>query len=156
MFVNIQIDSKNQNSLKGYLKLLFKICIFQKLEIKTILKSFNQKSQHRIFTILQSPHVNKISQEQLEYNLKSNQLNAGSLQSLKLLFIIKKIQSVRCFDISVKIRYVINRTSNKNSLFKNLLPYNYKIKNYHEKILTAKYCKLIELYGFLILLPLSK
>ena len=150
MFVNIQIESKNQNSLKQFLRLLFKLSDNNKLNLKSVLKCFNKKSQQKIFTILQSPHVNKTSQEQFSYELRSNQLSIDSFQFFKLLIIIKKSEKIARFDVKQIVKFITNVKSTKKLIFK-----KYRIKLYNKeklnKISSKKYLTLLDIYGNLIL-----
>lgn len=150
MFVSIQIKSKNKNSLKHYLKLLVKLFSIKKLKLQSILRCFNQKSQRQIFTVLKSPHVNKTSQEQLEYNLKSKQLDLDSLQVFKFLTVLKKIEKVNGFDVSVVIKFMIQDQSSKFFFLQRVIPENYKLKFYNDLKSTRKYLKLLELHGNLM------
>ena len=153
MFVNLQIKSKNINSLKRFIELLIQLNNSQKLGLKSILKYFSKKSQRKIFTILQSPHVNKTSQEQFEYNLKSIQLSINSLQFFKILVIFKKLQKKVGFDIKLVAKLIINTRSKKKILLKNLHFSRYKIKTHNSKSLyylsLKNYLSLLDIYGIL-------
>lgn len=155
MFVNIQIKSKNKNSLKQFLKLLFKLSNNDKLNLKSVFKYFNKKSQQKIFTILRSPHVNKTSQEQFSYELRLNQLNIDSFQLFKLLIAIKKNEKIARFDVKQTVKFVKNVKSSKKELVKKLILKKYRIKLYNieklNKISSKKYLKLLDIYGNLIL-----
>ena len=160
MFVNIQIKSKNKNSLKQFLLLLLRLSNNNKLNLKSVFKYFNKKSQQKIFTILQSPHVNKTSQEQFSYSLRSNQLNIDSFQFFKLLITIKKSEKIARFDVKQTVKFVKNVKSSKKETFKKLILKKYRIKLYNieklNKISSKKYLKLLDIYGNLILNILSE
>ena len=153
MFVNLQIKSKNINSLKRFIQLLVQLNNSKKLGLKSILKYFSKKSQRKIFTILQSPHVNKTSQEQFEYNLKSIQLSINSLQFFKILVILKKLQKKIGFDIKLVTKLIINTRSKKKILLKNLYFSHYKVKSHNSKNLyyssLKNYLNLLDIYGTL-------
>ena len=108
MFVNLQIKSKNQNSLKKFLKIFLKLNNFKKLKLKNIFKLFLKKNHRTIFTILKSPHVNKVSQEQFEFNISFIQVNLTGSQIFKLLMFLKKIQVITGFDVNINIKFVLN------------------------------------------------
>lgn len=155
MFVNIQIKSKNQNSLKRFLKLLFKLSNNKKLNLNSVLKCFNKKSQEKVFTILRSPHVNKTSQEQFSYELRSNQLSLDSLQFFKFLIAIKKSEKITGFDVKSVIKFVTNVTSSKKETFKKINFKKSKIKLHNvekiNKLSSKKYLKLLDIHGNLVL-----
>jgi len=149
MFVCIQINSKNRNSLNFFIKLLFKLCNFYRLNVLTFMKIFNKKSQHRILSILQSPHVNKTSQEQFEYRLTSKQLNIKSCQIFKLLKIIKNLKDVVGTNIAIKLLYITVKNMSKK--YKHLFFKKYYMQSFRDKKLTKNYLKLIDYCAYFIL-----
>ena len=59
MFININIKSKNKNSLKQFLKVFNQFSNDKKLKLNQALFLSQKKKHNKIFTILKSPHVNK-------------------------------------------------------------------------------------------------
>ena len=111
MFVNLQIKSKNQNSLKTFKKSFLKLNNFKKLNLKNVYKLFLKKNHKKIFTILKSPHVNKISQEQFESKTSFAQVNLSSLQIFKMLVFLKKMQTIAGFDVNINVKFILNSKS---------------------------------------------
>ena len=139
MFINIQITSKNQKSLKNFMQLLLKLSKSKKFNFKSIFKYFPKKNQRKIITVLKSPHVNKVSQEQFEYSIKSTQLNWGNLQVLKALIFVKKIKNIFALDVNINIKFTINSQSFKLlNHFKSL-----KFKLHRQK----DFIKILDFYG---------
>lgn len=147
MFVNIKINSKNRNSLQQYLILLGTISNKSKLDLKFIFDSFMQQNKNKIYTILTSPHVNKSSQEQFEYNIKSKQLKITSFQLFKTLIVLKKIRKVCGFDVNIIIKYSLNYKSNRIFLINGLSEKKYKIKQYNNLFHISGYLKILDLKG---------
>jgi ribosomal protein S10 len=85
MFIILHIYSKNLNSLTNFLKFFYKLKINKtfKLQFHTI--QSQQKKKLSFFSTLQSPHVNKKSQEQFEYCLHSKKLKIHVSQITKFL-----------------------------------------------------------------------
>jgi len=109
MFINVKITSKNQNSLKFFLK-DFKLLIKnKKLNSNKVLSVYHNKQTRKTFTILKSPHVNKKAQEQFEYRLYSKSLLIKSFQIGKLLIILKNFQKFLHPDIEIKIKFILKK-----------------------------------------------
>lgn len=60
--------------------------------------------------MLQSPHVNKKSQEQFEYNVYSKGLNIEMYQLNKLLVILKRTKTKLFSDIQIKFHFFCNQS----------------------------------------------
>ena len=121
---NIIIKSKNQISIKKFLRFLKKRNI---INFKIIQKCFFKKKKKKFITLLKSPHVNKSAQEQFEIKINSIQLKIQSIQPFKFLIMLKKIKINLFPDISIKLKLI-----NKNNLLKqkvfNLDNFEFKFK----------------------------
>ena len=93
MYLNITISSKNNTSLKSFLKVFKTLGQSKALKLNKTLTVFQKKRFKKVFTILKSPHVYKTAQEQFESNLFAKNFKAQTFQILKTLIILKKIQS---------------------------------------------------------------
>jgi len=118
MFINIYLYSKNYNSLKIFFSLFYKLCQNNMFQIKVISIQYQKKKRKKKFTILKSPHVNKIAQEHFEYCLYKKQISIYSSNIFKIFIILKKIQLKLFSDIKIKIKFLlINEKSKNNSNF---------------------------------------
>jgi ribosomal protein S10 len=87
MFIILSIYSKNANSLTNFLKFFYKLRKKKFLKLKIYTKQSQKKKKFSFFSVLQSPHINKKSQEQFEYYVYSKQLKIQAYQPTKFLFI---------------------------------------------------------------------
>lgn len=147
MFINLKIRSKNKVSLIQFLQFFLLVNGYKNLGLQTDFKFINNLKQKKIITVLKSPHVNKKSQEQFEFNLKSKQVCLKSKQVFKLIVLIKKLQKVTNFDIKILVKFVFN--SNAFIVTKKIHPKKYQIKKCKIKYLylLKKYLGLFEVYG---------
>lgn len=178
-----KIKKKSTNKSKKFLQILTKlrtykyksVCKYKikkrkhltKKNINGLLSYLQKKRKHKIFTILKSPHINKIAQEQIEYRLFSKQINIISFQILKFLVLIKKLQVNINTDIKIQIIFILNDKITTKTKLIFLNPDNYKIKHFFlqrkrdiiykyaaqqikqkpNKRLTLFYLKLFDIYG---------
>ena len=150
MLVNIQISSKNKNSLKSFLKFFIKICNKKNLEIDLFLKYLSRQKTKNVFTILRSPHVNKTAQEQFQFNIVSKQINIQTFQILTFLVILKKIQTQLFSDVRIEIKKYKFQKNNFNKIKIQVLnPKNYQTKFLTKKkvVCTRKYLQLFDIFG---------
>ena len=87
MFIIIFIYSKNLNSLTNFLKFFYRLKKNQAIKVKFHSIQSQKKKKFSFFSTLQSPHVNKKSQEQFEYNIHSKKLKIRVSQITKFLTI---------------------------------------------------------------------
>ena len=85
MFIILLIHSKNLNSLTKFLKFIYKLKIDKIFKLKFYSIQSQQKKKFSFFSTLQSPHVNKKSQEQFEYSLHNKKLKINVSQIIKFL-----------------------------------------------------------------------
>jgi ribosomal protein S10 len=98
---NLTLKSKNRDSLEKFYQ-FFNRNTFRNLKI--IKKYFLKKSTKKVITILKSPHVNKIAQEQFELRVFSMQYKIRTTQTLKLLMFIKIIKANLFPEVSIKLQ----------------------------------------------------
>ena len=120
MYLNITISSKNNTSLKSFLKVFKTLGQSKALKLNKTLTVFQKKRFKKVFTILKSPHVYKTAQEQFESILFAKTFKAQTFQILKTLIILKKIQTRSFADTQIKITYIINPNP-KKEVFVNFL-----------------------------------
>ena len=87
MFIIIDIYSKNLNSLTNFLKFLYKLKTNKTFKLKFRIQQSQKKKKFSFFSTLQSPHVNKKSQEQFEYSLHSKKIKIYASQITQFLTI---------------------------------------------------------------------
>ena len=87
MFIILSIYSKNASSLTNFLKFLYKLKKNKIFKLKFYTKQSQKKKDFLYISVLQSPHINKKSQEQFEYYIYSKQLKIQTYQLTKFLFI---------------------------------------------------------------------
>lgn len=108
MYINFTIKSKNKNSLTKFNKAFRRVLINKKLSILKKTVFFQKKGTKKVFTILKSPHVNKTAQEQFQFNLFVKNLRIKSFKIVRILVILKKIQSVCFADVQIKIKFILD------------------------------------------------
>lgn len=74
MFIILSIYSKNLNSLTNFLKFFYKLKTNKTFKLKFYIIQSQQQQKFSFFSTLQSPHVNKKSQEQFEYHVHDKKL----------------------------------------------------------------------------------
>lgn len=87
MFIILSIYSKNLNSLTNFLKFFYKLKVNKTFRLKFHTIQSQQQKKFSFFSTLQSPHVNKKSQEQFEYYVHSKKLKIHVSQITKFLTI---------------------------------------------------------------------
>jgi len=85
MFIILSIYSKNLNSLTNFLKFFYKFKMKKNFKINFYITQSQKKKKLSFFSVLQSPHVNKKSQEQFEYSLHCKQLKIHVSQLARFL-----------------------------------------------------------------------
>ena len=125
--LNIKIESKNQISLKKFLK-FFKET--SNTNFKIMQKVFYKKEKKTFVSILKSPHVNKSAQEQFEIRNHSAQITIQTTQPFKFLIVLKKIKTNLFPDINIKLRLIFNKKT-QNSLKQKIFNIdNFQLKHF--------------------------
>ena len=105
MFIIVSIYSTNSNSLTNFLKFFYKLKKNQVLKVKFYTTQSQRKKNFSFFSTLQSPHINKKSQEQFEYHVYNKKLKIRVSQISKFLAIWKAVKTSRFPDIKVKTQF---------------------------------------------------
>lgn len=147
MSIILSIYSKNANSLTNFLKFFYKLKKEKFLKLKFYTKQSQKKKNSSLISVLQSPHVNKKSQEQFEYYVYSKQLKIQAYQLTKFLFIWKWIKTKLFFDIKIKTNFLLNEhlfndlTLEKTD-YEKFIPISFNKKKFDEsKIHKRKFSK---------------
>jgi ribosomal protein S10 len=100
----VKLYSKDKNSLRRFIKLLYKIN--RKWKNLTFI-SKNIKKRKKKITILKSPHVNKTAQTQYQTIIYGATLKYAPLVVKKSYILLKKIRNHLFPDVKIKIKQVI-------------------------------------------------
>lgn len=112
---SLKILSKNEKSLNNFLFFFFNSL---KTKFNIIQKLVTAHNTRKVITLLKSPHVNKIAQEQFEIRVFSKRLLAKSFYLEKNLIFLKKILNKLFKDISISLEFITDKDVNfKNSLW---------------------------------------
>ena len=115
MFIILSIHSKNLNSLTNFLKFFYKLKTNKTFKVKFSSIQSQQNDKFSFFSTLQSPHVNKKSQEQFEYSVHNKRLKVHASQMIKFLTTWKIVKTTKFSDVKVEIGFRV-----QNDLFKNI------------------------------------
>ena len=102
MTIYLFIKTKNYHSLKKFSKIL--ILNFFKHNI-TKVKYYPLSKKQTLFSILKSPHVNKIAQDQFKFKYSHRKIVITTKYFLKTMLIINKYFSNMFYDIKTKILF---------------------------------------------------
>lgn len=147
MFIILSIYSKNANSLTNFLKFFYKLKKKKILKLKFYTKQSQKKKKFSFISVLQSPHVNKKSQEQFEYYIYNKQLKIQAYQLTKFLFIWKLIKTKLFFDIKIKTNFLLNEYLLNDLVldktdYEKFIPISFKKKKINEsKIFKQKFSR---------------
>lgn len=111
MFIILSIHSKNTNSLTNFLKFFYKLEKKRILKLRLYTKQYQKKKKNSFFSVLRSPHVNKKSQEQFEYNVYNKKLKVQVYQLNKFLCIWKWIKTKLFFDITITTCFLLKHSA---------------------------------------------
>jgi ribosomal protein S10 len=127
--LNIQIKSKNKNSLKNFLKLLAKLYDKKKLKLNlTLIKYLNKKNELNKISVLTSPNANKNAQEQFLFKTHSKKVTLFTFQIQKFLVLLKKIKRSLFSDVKIKLLFFLTNNLTKKFFTKIFNPENFKTK----------------------------
>lgn len=147
MFINIYVKSKNRLSLIKFLNTFKNLINNKTIKLnKTLIFSQNKKI-NKVFTVLKSIHVNKTAQEQFEFNIFSKNIKIYTFQLLKLLIILKKLQTSFFSDIQIKMKFILNKKHKKKTIFKKINPNNTKFESIKNLEQIELYLLLLNCYG---------
>ncbi len=157
MFIILSIHSKNLNSITNFLKFVYKLKINKIFKLKFYIIQSQQKKSFSFFSTLQSPHVNKKSQEQFEYYVHNKKLKIHVSQITKFLIIWKIIKTTLFTDVKLKTDFLICNKQCRVTPF-NIIDYDkFKLKFLKKKSLflstsaTPVSLKLLDISGEILL-----
>jgi len=115
MFIILSIHSKNLNSLTNFLKFFYKLKTNKTLKLRFYSIQSQLKDKFSFFSTLQSPHVNKKSQEQFEYSLYNKKLKIHASQMIKFLTTWKIVKTIMFSDVKIEIKFWVPNDLLKNT-----------------------------------------
>ena len=116
MFVIIDIYSKNYQSLSNFLEFFCDEKTIHNLKLSLLKIKSQRPIKKKVFTVLKSPHVNKIAQEQFEYRIYKKRLKIFVPQIMLFLILFKKIRFYMFSDLGFKIKLISNLKSEKKKI----------------------------------------
>ena len=144
MFIIIDLRSNNIKSLKNFQVFLIKNKLNEKL--RTFYNFQTKISKLKSFTVLKSPHVNKIAQEQFNYRSYRAKIILFSTNFFLTLYYLKLIKNNLFTDVDVKIKL-----QSQHSLFYKKLKYCFNPNKFNIETNSSNFIKnyltLFELFG---------
>lgn len=140
----IKVNSKNKESIKKIFVTLFDNYYIER-NFDLVIKNHKCKIKKKRFTVLKSPHVNKIAQEQFEYRNYSFQYILQVADAIKFLDLIKLLKTVKFPDTNIIITSVFKQTP-YNKIVKLVDPDYYNVNIFIKhflKLSKRKYLKKI-------------
>jgi len=161
MYIIISIYSKNSNSLTNFLKFFYRLKKKKAFKLRLHSMQSQKKTKKTFFSTLQSPHVNKKSQEQFEYRLYHKKLKIHISQITKFLIIWKILKTLVFSDIKLKTKFCLNNKWFKFNLLSKIEYDKFRLKFLKKKLLylvcfkqkywstklTHTSLKLLDIYG---------
>ena len=123
MVIKLNIKSNNIKSIIFFIKFLKNFYKFYNLNYSFFIIS--KPSKRKVFSILKSPHVNKISQEQFEIKTYNREIIIKTKTYLKFLLMFKKLNSSFFSDLNIIITLFIKNDYNLNKFYLNLIDSRY-------------------------------
>ena len=117
MVIKLIIKSKNINSIINFIKFIKKFYKIYKLTDSFFM--LNKPSKRKMFSILRSPHVNKISQEQFEIRIYKRELIIQTKNYLKFLIMFKKLNKSLFSDLNITISLFIKKNNYYDTITNN-------------------------------------
>ena len=145
MFVIIDIYSKNRNSLKTFVNFFCDENLLLNLQVDMLKTKARKPTKKTVITVLKSPHVNKIAQEQFEYRVYKKQFKCFVPQILLFLIFFKKLRANLFSDIKFKFKIISNKKFETTKL-----KHTFNVDSYclvHKELNLIRYLNLLTIYG---------
>nr|YP_010131760.1 ribosomal protein S10 [Thalassiosira profunda]QPZ94128.1 ribosomal protein S10 [Thalassiosira profunda] len=171
MFIIISIYSKNLNSVTNFLKFLYKLKANENFKLKFHVLQSQKKKEFSFFSTLQSPHVNKKSQEQFEYFIHSKRFKIHVSQITQFLSTWKIVKTTLFSDIKIETKFGVNNKAFKHVLSNKLNSSKFKLRFFKKRLkrskvtnpskvfsnaTTSTFLKLLDIYGEILIKDLPK
>ena len=106
MIIILNLTSKNHVSLQNFVSRIVntKLKIFVKITKKV------NPTKFKLYSVLKSPHVNKIAQEQFAVKTYNIQLRIFLFQPNLFLIFLKTIKNILTSDIKINYKIILNKT----------------------------------------------
>jgi len=149
MFINIHIYSKNYASIKRIIAIFSNHYLLKKLNLTIFRSIYQNPTKRKIFTVLKSPHVNKIAQEHFEYNIYKKTLKIHCFKGFLVLTVLRMLKYKIFADVKFKISIISFPFKFKQNLQNNINPNNFiLIRN---SFCLKTYLKIFNNYGNFVL-----
>lgn len=120
----LKIVSKNEKSLDHFSHFFHR---HLKTKFNIIQRPILTRNKRKIITLLKSPHVNKTAQEHFEIRIFSKHFCVELFYSQKTLIILKKILDKLFQDISIRLEFITDLSSQQKNNKLIFHPNNYKL-----------------------------
>ena len=142
--IKLILTSNNKKSIHVFLNLfkkLYFLIFAKKLRIVPV------KSKKYQLSILKSPHINKIAQDQYHSNKITYKLNITEMYTVHLLLFLKLIKTIGMSDINMKCKFFIYSQKRSATMLKKIDVDPDKSLRPFLKPSVEKYLELFDLYG---------
>lgn len=144
MFIIIDLNSNNVETLKSFQAFLLKNKMSQKLNI--FYNFYSKKSKIKNFTVLKSPHVNKTAQEQFNYCSYKTTVILFSPNFLLVLYYLKLISNKLFPTLTIKIKICFNTTFSHKKFKQCFNPNKFIIERNKSQVI-QNYLLMFDLFG---------
>lgn len=127
------VSSRNKKSLDNFEQFFLKVI---KLKFNILNVFYKKKKKKKLLTILKSPHVNKIAQEQFEFKIYSQIYIIYLLNESKFLLFFKRLKKYLFLDLKFKLKSFFNLKLKQQNKFKIFDLKKYKLNYIKKKIIT--------------------
>ena len=117
MFFYLKISTKELAILKLFLRTLAKFS-----NHTFLIKQLSHINKVKRVTVLKSPHVNKLAQEQFEYRMYESNLKISSFHILSDIIKLKQLKEETFAGVKLEIKFFCDRKVTIASNIKNLNP----------------------------------
>lgn len=125
MFINIHIYSKNYTSIKRLQTFFSSNFLLKKLKVTLFDSIYQNPIKRKVFTVLKSPHVNKIAQEHFEYILYKKTIKIHTYKGFLLLVFLKLLKYKIFADVKFKILIINQPLKFKQNIKNKINPNNF-------------------------------
>ena len=116
MIIIINLSSKNYRSLHNFITKVLNKNFISKFKIFVNEKIIKTPTKSMLYSVLKSPHVNKIAQEQFIYKIYTIKLKIFFFQPNLLLIFLKTIKNILSSDIKINYKIILNKNLYKQNL----------------------------------------
>lgn len=142
--IELTLTSSNKKSIHAFLSLFKQLYFITFIEKLKIVPAKQKKYQ---LSILKSPHVNKIAQEQFHLNKVKYKLKITKTHVIHLLLFLKLLKNAGLADVNIKCKFFLPSNKNLTASLKKLNTDPDKNLSPLVGFNVVKYLELLDLYG---------